>query len=1182
MQQTFNRIIIHDNFEVVEPVRRQRGRPRKIRPLNIQPKRPVGRPRKPREVRQPKPRGRPRKQRPIEEQKEPEQKEPDDFIIPVGERLIEFNENKALQEQANEIRKEKLWAYYDMRENQPSLSEAQEIYYNESKKHLAENGFSLIDQENKEKQYENFIDDVYQDYIIADEDITEKDAEKIVIRRLKNGESVDKALRELNNTDPFDLMYKRLPIFINRITPNLNKFLNDTGSHKILKKFYNQYNPFNNIKYLKLTIYGRLTESRESEPLDYTPDWSFNIELGTSIIDMSKGLTKKSIHDQLERVRGILRAKISEIIQNSFIDLVSGKLEPTEEVEAENPDQFLEYSNTSSNCFFNTIRKRLETSKNEKVKTPTFIQKLDNLEKQYIETGVPFKDGANNEEIKNIVKSLVFVDIVIYSKLGSQRFSSVDKKNTKVIVNMVLERINHVEPYQEISKDMNNKQIIYSANIEEDFKKSKGITMYKTDDLKKIKYFWNDTNIYKPLPTEEFDNKKYYIHNLCDVANERFIEINNLTFNTLYKNNDPELFNFINSSCHQSDEVIFGSYSNTSDLDFGVDTGDKEYSINLNDNICYDMNKCYASYKNNNYYNKHLFPSSSKFNFYKVETQLNDNDLKILFTKCGFIQIKNIIIKNKTIEKIKYFNDDYIYPIPVVEWLYNNGGRFDIVNVAFNIWKQEINMDEDIIKNKYYNKIIGCLAISDDKIRYNIKCDSYADAQYLKYTSNETVQFYENNNDIIGCSIVEQKHNMNNRAHIASYFYGYSIINILEHLKYIKFDDLRGIRVDCIILKNKYEHFKINRDIGGWKIEQKTGIKKSSSRKLIPSPSYFDFVVDNKLTNYKLNLNYINFVMGQAGTGKTTLFLNSRFGERLYNVLCTFPNNELCQKFKNENKEHMQNIDTSTYHKAFNIGCFEKNKKDNEDELEVEDEQYKKSYRSYNYKIIDESSMIGLKDFYKIIKTAKEEKTILLLAGDYDIAQKKLYQMKPIQDESFVNYPFIWKDTYSIKLTINYRQLNDINFTKFLQQSRGQSNQTILERINNSNIFVRKNYEYMINNYTYNDIILSPYKEGGKVEKARTDYINNILFNKLSSVNAKYANTSNGHVKNENIFLNKNDYDDKKYNLAYALTSHLIQGCEYNEDKKIYIINSRYFTDNQLYVLISRAKVASQIIFIDL
>jgi hypothetical protein len=112
------------------------------------------------------------------------------------------------------------------------------------------------------------------------------------------------------------------------------------------------------------------------------------------------------------------------------------------------------------------------------------------------------------------------------------------------------------------------------------------------------------------------------------------------------------------------------------------------------------------------------------------------------------------------------------------------------------------------------------------------------------------------------------------------------------------------------------------------------------------------------------------------------------------------------------------------------------------------------------------------------------------------------------------------------------------------------------------------------------DIILSSYRKGGSDVSARTDSINFTLFNKLDVVNAKYHTTGNGHAKNESIKLTKDTFDAKKYDLAYAITSHLCQGCEYSEDKTIYIMLTTYFEVNQLYVLLTRAKTSNQIKFV--
>jgi hypothetical protein len=323
--------------------------------------------------------------------------------------------------------------------------------------------------------------------------------------------------------------------------------------------------------------------------------------------------------------------------------------------------------------------------------------------------------------------------------------------------------------------------------------------------------------------------------------------------------------------------------------------------------------------------------------------------------------------------------------------------------------------------------------------------------------------------------------------------------------------------------------------------------------------------------------------MGGACFGKTTLFASTKYNERLDNFLVTFPNNELRSKFINENKADMQDIKTSTYHKAFKIRVG----------YDEDDEHIQSTADKYNYAVNDESTMLGLSHFEKIIKIAKEEHIILIFAGDFDYYTKQLFQMPPIKDVSFLEYKFD-NDVYCIRLTKNHRQQSDLEFAQFLKDSRGKDNKEVLKNVTTSKLF---KFDNMIANYDSNtSIILSPYSENGKQEKARTSYINKVLLEKLDVVNAKYSSNTKHHCKNENVKLTKDEFTssfktktikDKQfitspYDLAYALTSHLVQGCEYDENKTIYIINTDYFTDNQLYVLISRAKTSKQIIFINI
>ena len=138
-------------------------------------------------------------------------------------------------------------------------------------------------------------------------------------------------------------------------------------------------------------------------------------------------------------------------------------------------------------------------------------------------------------------------------------------------------------------------------------------------------------------------------------------------------------------------------------------------------------------------------------------------------------------------------------------------------------------------------------------------------------------------------------------------------------------------------------------------------------------------------------------------------------------------------------------------------------------------------------------------------------------------------------------------------------------------------------------MFKTINYDEMINNYDNNDVILTPYKEGGDFF-ARTDIINDKILKRKGQeiVNCKmnrerkYDNKL--YVNAENIMVSKSTYLENKniFNLSFAQTSHLVQGLEFGVDSKIYVLNTRFFTDNQLYVILSRAKISNQIIFVNL
>jgi hypothetical protein len=995
---------------------------------------------------------------------------------------------------------------------------------------------------------------------------------------------------------------------------------------------------------LEITVYGTWVKRRkidkEATDLDkYEPDLSFTRVLGVEAISISDEIRKNgpvSSYKFKDSLKAFVGGKIQKLTKDSGVAQVTGKLELIAPLPAEYYSQFLQESTTDSNCFFNCIRSQVNKSKS--VKLHNYVNPIvDELEKKYLTTGVPFnKDNVELQYIADRLKA--YIDITIVSKLGDEIWTTrqPDSHNKKKNVIMTLEKLNHVIDFVECTRTMTDKEIVYVDNVTDLYNSSKHTIMYREDEKKEIKYLWDETTIYKDAKTKDYDDGKYHINSIFDVEHDKFIADNNLFNNVIYKTNNDELYNFVNSSIHTPSEIFFKTsqievkqnkqvvvvnppvFNNInkkiSGLDDGVDIDDEptyeiqQYEPNqdiideLNDDsvldlsnlYCYDKNKMYASFKYHQYYETHKMPASGKFNKYKVVNQLNDEEMKKLLTRTGFVQITNIKITNENIKRLNYFMNGCVYPMVMIQFLYDNKFKFDIVEVAINVWKQDIKFSDYCVENKLYTNIVGIMNIKSETSKYNIKCSSVEDAKYLKYISQYMTKSEFNctkfNKKYKSLTIEEKKSVVSNRSHVASYIMGYAMLFVLDKLLIIPPDELAGVRCDCIMLtKERTDLFKVDPlSVPDWKVEEKSGLKEIGRTHFI---SYYPYkaLKQNELvlTTHKLNMEQINFCMGGAGFGKTTLFLSTKYGEKLDNALVTFPNNELRTKFINENKQDMQNIDTSTYHKAFKIRV---NYNDDEDEF------VKSTGDKYNYVINDESTMLGLAHFDKMIKMAREEHIIIILAGDFDYETKQLFQMPPIKDVSFLEYKFD-NNVYPIKLTINYRQQKDVEFGKFLTKSRGRRNDDILIDVSKSKLFKFDTFDNMINYYDPNtSIILSPYSEGGKQEKARTTYINKVLLEKLDIVNAKYNSNTKHHCKNENIKMTKDEFTssfktktikDKQvtsspYDLAYALTSHLVQGCEYDESKTIYIINSPYFTENQLYVLMSRAKTSKQIIFINI
>lgn len=789
------------------------------------------------------------------------------------------------------------------------------------------------------------------------------------------------------------------------------------------------------------------------------------------------------------------------------------------------PKQFLHFLKDGDyNCVLKLMKEHAEELNNE-----TNLKKIEKLNSQFFENGVRFED------IEYIAKQLK-CNVEIYNKIGDMVYSY-DKFDSKKTFKYTISKLNHADQYEKIFDDVNKKPIVYLNDEEfnQEFKKlrkeEKQMVVKKSED--EIHYYYTHNAFYKRLSTKEFDDGCHHILTIEDKLKSDFEKENNIR--PMVYNEDPIVYDFINRSCHHAYQKFYTDNIQPEMVDDDM--------LDVSEFYCYDRNKSYASYKYNSVYETSKFPASNKFEIYEG-TPTNDELRYLLENKAGFAKCIFTNIPNKAIQTLGYFVNGYIYPFNSLLWALNNGIEMKITYICFTNWKDDINMSQEFVDKKIYNKLFGCYVINKD---YKEICMLYNDIEELR-----DILFYSKDritsqgNDWFKFKQPIQKQN---KAHIASYIYGYNAINVMEKLIDIDYQDIVLVKVDCIVLKNEYSNFTISNKLGDWKIENSNQkmfcpdtVYINKKEKLTPEGVY-------KLTSDKIYSKKINFVYAGAGCGKTSRFYKV-FGdqdERLHKNIFAFPNHELKFLFDE------QSIPRGTYQALFNTNT--------KNPLE-----YNKELISYTNCCIDEATMINIQDFQKIINWADKCKVKIYIIGDYDIQKKEAYQLKPVEGKCFVNADLSGLDYYSIECKTNYRQ-GQGDFVNLLNKFRMMTNDEIIDEIDNH--FETVDYKKMIEDYKINDVILS------SVNKY-CNSINKAIYKKEEEdIKIKYLKTSKTHGKNQMEILNRNKFDSEKMSLAYAGTFHLCQGKTYTEN--IYIIVEKMFCERLMYVALSRAKQQSQI-----
>ena len=803
------------------------------------------------------------------------------------------------------------------------------------------------------------------------------------------------------------------------------------------------------------------------------------------------------------------------------------------------------------NCVMSVVKENLSFQ---------FQKKIDELNEQYLENGVNFDD------IKTICNTLK-INIKIYNKLNKQIFEHIYNSKNKT-VSLVVTENDHVEKFNPEFFDMQKKEIVYVPNVKQAFYENKGWKIIQKTGDGEIKYFYDDSFIYKSDSMKDKDFGEYNICNDYDIEQYHFLNNNKLTFNKMYEYPNTELFNFVQNSNHnvfekwwienidEDKKVCKKINSSLDDYEPSIRTNKepKLEKVDVSSYFCYDANKNYASYKFNKYYEHYKFLATSKMNFYRLNDLQSLKagkitgtfDVRKLVSKVGFIQCTNFNITNPIIKSLEYFIDGYTYPTPILCWALDNGCTFDCLTIACSEFIQDIELSEGAIKNKHYNKLFG---VMQSQQRFKKIFCSYKNNDELKdilhYCNQDIIGYDEN------CVEYQfEKMNLSNRCHISSFVLAYAFINILEKIKLVKDDDIICIKVDCIITKKDYGSiFNISHELGDFKVE-KNEFKTYNNFSLIQESDIFDNSTLIDFSDAKLNYKKVNFISGSAGCGKTTRFLNVFEGsqdERLSNFCVCFPNNNLKVKFGNS-----YDIDTYTYHSLF----F--NLKQNAKQLTY-----------YTSVVLDEATMISDKDIKIIVEACKLYHINLFIVGDFDYKTKEIFQLNPVKANSFLDYKFTKKDSYYLHLTKNHRQGNDLKFSEYLQSIRGKQNKDV-----KLDMFKTISFDDAVNQYTINDLILCPTNEQISLFNSSIDT--------GDSIKIKYTDNFDKdgrfYANNEIEIIEKSKFNKDKMEIANALTCHLCQGLTLSN--KIFIVLNNQFEENMLYVCLSRATNANQIVLV--
>lgn len=830
------------------------------------------------------------------------------------------------------------------------------------------------------------------------------------------------------------------------------------------------------------------------------------------------------------------------------------------------------------NCVIQAIKKQ------SSIKNHIFTS----LNKKFLKSGVSYKDF-------DYISTKTLKNFRVRDIMGNIKFELIKYEKRKII-ELTNNASNHVSTYKRTLFDcMNKKDKIETT--QEDINDMYCDTKNDMYSIAKILINTNEGNIGSVITNDTI----YYTKENEEEQSLMTDFYNNFTNNEYIDNTDMDLYNFSANAVHYP-SCHMNKYREKVSADY----------------ITIDKNKAYGSFNHNKLYNKFKFPSGL-CGIYKNNKQSTTDIIEIN----GISRIANVNFSLCDDNMKKYFNNinlienDKNYTHPFLYDMYHTYQvRFDITFSAISVIKKDFKYTKEQMEKKFYKICYGTSMADKDFTTFKMhgtqdtlnlivndlnKTDVYQ-AHYMKeeyiplepnkLSKKEIDEGYIICDDIDSddedddfdyeeasrdqrrgddcerneINIVKKKDYKRNLSYFSAYVASYSLIEIIDKISKIPYDEVIKIKCDGITTLRKHKDlFEISTADSGWKLEENRVMIKDPDTEFIMS-KYCDVDYDNidyYLSNEKLQQTQFNLTSGEAGTGKSTSqYVPFDTDQRHKNALYLYPTKDLAQDFAEKYK-----IDHITYQK-FIVNGFEMNK----------DFFFISKFKNL---IIDECTFPNQEDMEKIKQRAIKYNFVIHFIGDLD--EKRIYQLQAVDGVS-INMDFM-KKTFT---GLYHRHLTKVHRNGGVLLSRlnkirkeNLSNDKIIELFKDR-IISPKNIKYKVGLENiflaplnrdvakYNSILYNSCKNDDYIiqKDPKTNHKRNEINNKRRLKRKKDFEYTDQIIKYHKN-LDNDDYKQINNHLGFAITSHLSQGKTYKG--QLYIRIKNLYTENLLYVMLSRA-----------